>query len=333
MSVRVPTTVITGFLGAGKTTAILHLLRSRPPGSNWAVFVNEFGEVGIDGAALGTEREVAGLSVRELAGGCICCSSGLPFLIALTTLLREVKPQRLLIEPTGLADLETLLGTLRGPSFAAAIEPRASICLVDPRVLRDARYTEHEVFGRQLEACEVLVANRCDQASAAQLEDFDALVKRLPPKAAVFRAEHARLDPAWLDLPARERAPVEHEHAHAPRSRTEVEGEIERSPYADKRVAACGWRFGEEWRFGSAALESAIRGLLADRGLLPNGLIRFKGAVRTESGDYVINTDAGEVLWDAVAPRKDCRFEVIAPADPPPDWVEIEARLRACRLT
>ncbi len=82
---NIPTNVITGFLGVGKTTAILHLLKSKPKTERWAVLVNEFGEIGIDGAifktALGDQR---GIFIKEVPGGCMCCAAGLPMQISLT---------------------------------------------------------------------------------------------------------------------------------------------------------------------------------------------------------------------------------------------------------
>ncbi|RFA29962.1 hypothetical protein CAI21_09100 [Alkalilimnicola ehrlichii] len=96
---RVPTNLITGPLGAGKTTAISHLLEHRPEGERWAVLVNEFGAVSVDQALL---PQIDGVVVRELAGGCLCCTLGVPLRVALTDILRKVKPDRLLIEPSGL---------------------------------------------------------------------------------------------------------------------------------------------------------------------------------------------------------------------------------------
>ena len=74
----VPTNVITGFLGSGKTSAILHLLSQKPPEERWAVLVNEFGEVGIDGSLLSTTNgQQEHIFVREVPGGCMCCTAGL----------------------------------------------------------------------------------------------------------------------------------------------------------------------------------------------------------------------------------------------------------------
>lgn len=87
-----------GFLGVGKTTAILDLFKQKPKNENWAVLVNEFGKIGIDGAIY----SAAGITVKEVAGGCLCCAVGLPFQVSVNRLLKEVRPDRLLIEPTGL---------------------------------------------------------------------------------------------------------------------------------------------------------------------------------------------------------------------------------------
>ncbi|GAK82559.1 putative metal chaperone [Vibrio ponticus] len=70
MTARVPTNIITGFLGVGKTTTILNLLKSKPENENWAVLVNEFGEIGIDGAMM-TDQ---GAMIKEVPGGCMCCT-------------------------------------------------------------------------------------------------------------------------------------------------------------------------------------------------------------------------------------------------------------------
>ena len=104
---RIPINLIAGTLGVGKTTAINHLLAQRPEGESWAVLVNEYGQVGLDAALLETE----GVEIREVAGGCICCSAGFMFEVSLLLLLQRA-PDRLIIEPTGLATLSGILDML-----------------------------------------------------------------------------------------------------------------------------------------------------------------------------------------------------------------------------
>ena len=100
----VPTTIVTGALASGKTSLIAALLRSKPPGEEWAVLVNEFGAAGLDGALLEGEHQQGGgggVRVRQLAGGCLCCALSNMTPLAIAQLLRAVKPDRLLIEPSG----------------------------------------------------------------------------------------------------------------------------------------------------------------------------------------------------------------------------------------
>ncbi len=101
----IPINIISGPLGVGKTTTINHLMELRPPEERWAILVNEYGLVGLDAALMQTESERkggAGVEIREVAGGCICCSAGFMFEVSLVFLLQR-RPDRLLIEPTGLA--------------------------------------------------------------------------------------------------------------------------------------------------------------------------------------------------------------------------------------
>ena len=118
---NIPTNLITGFLGVGKTSAILHLMTQKPASENWSVLVNEFGSVGIDGAIY----EAKGIEVKEIPGGCTCCAAGVPLQVAVNRILKETRPQRLLIEPSGLGHPKRVLDTLRGKYFKEALSLKA----------------------------------------------------------------------------------------------------------------------------------------------------------------------------------------------------------------
>ena len=131
---RIPVNIVSGSLGVGKTTTINHLLSLRPENERWAVLVNEYGLVGLDAALMKTDASVKGSSgvlIKEVAGGCICCSAGFMFEISLVLLLQR-RPDRLLIEPTGLAALSGILDTLDKPGVREAVDVRAVLCLLDP---------------------------------------------------------------------------------------------------------------------------------------------------------------------------------------------------------
>jgi hypothetical protein len=136
------TNLITGFLGSGKTTSILHLLAQKPADEKWAVLVNEFGEVGIDGALLAD----SGALLKEIPGGCMCCVNGLPMQVGLNTLLRQGKPDRLLIEPTGLGHPKQILDILTAAVYEPWIDLRATLCILDPRQLLDEKASTTTTF-------------------------------------------------------------------------------------------------------------------------------------------------------------------------------------------
>ena len=296
----IPVSLVIGFLGVGKTTAILDLFaQPRADGSRWAVLVNEFGKVGLDGARL----EAGGVTVREVAGGCICCTTNVAMRTGLVRLLREVRPDRLIIEPSGLAHPAAILDTLRSPGLRESVVPRATIGLVDPRRLADRRITDHPTFRDQLELADVLVMNHDDDATDAERDRFDAVAAALtPPKLVVGKTSFGRLDPAWLDLdpaPARARFRI-----HAPDA-----------------VAGEGWVFPPDEVFDVLRLEAAVQAIVGTP-----GVVRVKGLFRTPIGWREVDAVADRIRWVPTAWRRDSRVDVLAEGTP--DWGAVEAVLR-----
>lgn len=193
----VPTNIITGFLGAGKTTAINHLLAQKPAQERWAVLVNEFGQIGVDQSLLAASQ---GVSISEIPGGCLCCTRGPQMRVALARLLREANPDRLLIEPTGLGHPSGIIDLLQGPDFGPAIDLRSMICLIDPQVLDEPRVMQHPVFNDQIELADILVLNKTDQCSAEQLSEAQTLSNNMfPAKQAVLKTTRGVIPVHLLD--------------------------------------------------------------------------------------------------------------------------------------
>ena len=119
---QIPTTLVTGFLGAGKTTLINALITHKSH-QRWALLLNEFGQIGID-SALVTDDDIA---IKEVNGGCICCTGQLPLQVALVRLINEHHPDRLIIEPTGLAHPNELLDQLSEPHWQTTLTLNAVI--------------------------------------------------------------------------------------------------------------------------------------------------------------------------------------------------------------
>ena len=130
---NIPTHVIAGPLGAGKTSLIRHLLTQRPAGERWAVLINEFGQIGLDAALL--TQEVDGIALGEVAGGCLCCVNGAPFQVGLGRLLRKARPDRLFIEPSGLGHPAQLLRQLNEAPWLGVLAVQPCLLVLDAQAL------------------------------------------------------------------------------------------------------------------------------------------------------------------------------------------------------
>ena len=295
----VPTTMFTGFLGVGKTTVILEAFTHRPPDGRWAVLVNEFGEIGIDGAILSDQD---GLAVAEVPGGCICCSAGLALRSTLVQLLREVRPDRLLIEPTGLAHPATVIDTLRSPGLREAVDVRAVIGLVDPRHCRSPRHLESAPWQDQIRIADVLVATHDDVVTDEDRVAFREVAEAAwPPKQVVANIANGQIDPAWLHLgstsePLRTEGP-KHEHTEA---------------------QTAGFVWPPEVVFDQDGLERMVQRLVRPGERLSEGLLRLKGIFRmvTErrSGWYLVQGTPQSISMSPIGHRRDSRVDLVAPA-------------------
>jgi len=303
----IPTNLILGFLGVGKTTAILHLLRQKPEGETWAVLVNEFGEVGIDGAILETEGAV----VREVPGGCMCCVAGLPMQIGLNQLIARARPDRLLIEPTGLGHPSRILDTLTSEYYQDVLALGPVLTLVDPRKLENPKVLENVQFRDQVEAADILVANKTDLCTAQQLSAFDAWAAALPrAKRAVFKTSQGHLAPEWLDGQM-ERQPVSSPGAHQHPASVDLrppappldEQPWQRMTHRGQGHYSLGWRIHPEIQF----LETALLATAMDE-----RLVRFKAVVHTVDGWRVINQAEGVLTVQPCEPGEQSRIELIS---------------------
>lgn len=327
---NVPTNLITGFLGVGKSTALRALMERAPADERWAVLVNEFGQVAVDAAAVAPDHGEA--VIRELPGGCLCCTLGAPLRVTLARLLREARPDRLLIEPTGVGHPARVLDTLRGEGLAEALDVRATVCLVDPRRLDDARVMNNGTFQDQVELADVLVGNKRDLCDDTVLRRFHAWAEGLyPPKARVASVAHGALDPTWLDIAAdsgrRARYPEAHAHeAHdhgADTSGYPLPGQPVRARDSGQGLDACGWRFHPDDMFDGDRLSDVLRGI--------HSAERVKGVFRCERDWLLFDRAEGALSVRPSAWRTDSRVECIARAGRAPDWDAVERALLGAR--
>jgi G3E family GTPase len=306
---HVPANLVTGFLGAGKTTAIIHLLRYRPEGERWAVLVNEFGELGIDGATL---AGASGVAVREVAGGCICCTGNVPMRVALTQLLRAARPHRLLIEPTGLGHAAAVYDTLTGADLSSAIALASVICIVDPRQAADPRIAAGDAFRDQLSLADVVVINKRDAAMPAELESARVAANGLYPPRIVVETERGAIDASLLASP------------HVADGRHAVEHAVGEQSWSV--------RFPRGAVFDRQRTGEFFERLNSARGTEVPGLLRAKGIFRVGRDALLADWAAGRAETREVAYRRDSRATFIVAAGSAPDWGALEATLRRALL-
>lgn len=256
---RIPVVVVSGFLGSGKTSLVRHLLEeAQRRGERLAVVSNEFGALGIDRALLGGAAVGGGPAIRELEGGCVCCELTDDLVQALEALRREVRPDRIAIETSGVALPYDVQLTLWRPPVAEWIADDVGVVVVNAEQLAEERDLG-DTFEHQVTAADLLVLNQVDRVAEALLPALEARLRALEPEATILRATHGRVPPTLLE-PIEPGPPPPRPHPHAHESFTRETLEVE--PGVDP-----------------AALVERLRGL---------GALRAKGWAETSEGPRLV---------------------------------------------
>lgn len=320
MITAVPTNIITGFLGVGKTTAILNLLKNKPESENWAVLVNEFGEIGIDGALMSEH----GAMIKQVPGGCMCCTAGVPMSVGINALLRQ-KPDRLIIEPTGLGHPKQVVAVLTSEQYQTSVDLKATLALVDPRNLSDEKYTSNSNFNDQLDSADVIIANKADQCSKSDLQQFEQWIETSNAQGKVHEVvSHGEIPLHLLDkerLQGVESTKIHaHHHDHAdlePQFMLEPGQSFVRKENKGQGHFSCGWLFGAEHIFDFDLMFSMLSALTAER---------VKAVVNTTNGCYSFNLANGVLSVNEMSlDGFETRMEVIDSQQL--NWDQLEAAL------
>jgi len=206
--VPVPILLVTGFLGAGKTTVVNHLL-AHAEGRRIAAVVNDFGAINIDAEL------IAGASdgVVSLANGCICCSLEGDLLRTLAALLRrEPRPEFIVIETSGVADPADIVRNLMDPVIWQEAPLETVLCVLDA-TLPATKLNEDALLRSQLRAADVVALSKLDLADAANRAQLRDAVRMLRPAAVVVEALHGEVPPALLFPVDPDRVPASREVA------------------------------------------------------------------------------------------------------------------------
>lgn len=286
MTQRIPATIVTGFLGAGKTTLIRNLIATSA-GRRIALIVNEFGDMGFDGALLSDCGDAACQpeTVVELTNGCICCTVADDFLPTMEMLLaRDPAPDHIVIETSGLALPQPLVRAFTWPSVRHRVTIDGVVTVVDAAAVAEGRFAHdeaavaaqraedpsldhedpiEELFEDQLSCADLVVLSKADLIDAAALAAVEAEVRRgARPAARTVRSEKGHLPPAvLLGIGA-----AAEEDAFARQSHHDLEGEAHDHDDFESFVIA-------------APADASLEGLGARiaRAMAVPGVLRIKG--------------------------------------------------------
>ncbi len=295
----VPTHIISGFLGAGKTTLLKHLLSQKPENEVWAVLMNEFGQIGVDQQML---PQTQGYEVKELLGGCLCCSSQLPMQIALSRLLSETKPNRLFIE---------------------------LVTVVDGSRLHDRQWTEQNLYADQLKAAQIIVVSHADGMDSADQQALEILQTEYQAYAQTWlKSGQADIALEQIDQPY-----IGTERKIQPLlkiQKTLLAGqtlpEIKQLPYhyveTTQGYSVAGWKLPKRWLFDFYPLLD----LLCEQ----QNWLRIKGIFHTNQGWKTFNFNPQQFNYQSSEEGIDNRIEIIVQDQR--DWQHFEDQLFQCQL-
>ena len=316
---NIPTHVIAGPLGAGKTSLIKHLLAQRPANEHWAVLINEFGQIGLDAALLTQDDD--GIALGEVAGGCLCCVNGAPFQVGLGRLLRKAKPDRLFIEPSGLGHPAQLLKQLREAPWQEVLAVQPCVMVLDAQALAAGKPLP-QAQQEALVSAGLLVLNKDETLEGAQRQ----AVERQLPDCPLYWTRQAQLPLQQLPgLSARAGAAVD--NFDVPKGLAQMP-----SIWSDPTLPIClsqaqegGWSVGWRWhpsqQFDLPRVYDWLTRLEWRRAKL---------VIHSVEGWVSANAvDNSPLAWQPSEWRRDSRIELIFSA--PQDVAALQAALAACR--
>ena len=298
---NIPTHVIAGPLGAGKTSVIQHLMTQKPEHERWAVLVNEFGQVGLD-AALMSAGDGA-IAIAEVAGGCVCCVNGAPFQIGLSRLLRKARPDRLFIEPSGLGHPAQILKQLSEAPWRGVLALQPCVMVLDAQAMAHGK-TLHETQQTALESAGLVVMNK---SNSVQNEQREQIAYSLP-KCPVLWVEQGRIP--LNSLPAanmKDIHPVDNSLIYKDLNHIGSVFSDPNTPIQLTQLQPEGWSVGWRWH---ASRQFDVNGL--QHWLKSLNWRRAKLVIRTPEGWFSSNSvDNSLELWKSSEWRQDSRIELI----------------------
>jgi len=182
--------IVSGFLGAGKTTLIKKLLKEVLAGTKVVLIENEFGEIGVDGGFL----KDAGIEIKEMNSGCICCSLVGDFGTSLQEVLTTYEPERILIEPSGVGKLSDVMKAVQGVKTEEEVQLNSAVAVVDASKCRMYIKNFGEFFVNQIEHAGTIILSRTDKMSEEKVKKCVEMIREHNAKASIITTPWDQLE-------------------------------------------------------------------------------------------------------------------------------------------
>lgn len=327
ISKPIPVHVVTGPLGVGKTTVIAHLLSTKPVDENWVVLLNEFSLAGIDALTVASAARGA-YDVRMVPGGCLCCAGEDDFRRNLRQLIDDVRPARILVEPSGIGHPAGIVEELLGYQASGRLSLESVVALIDPARVAAAVDGSDELLRDHLDIADAIALTKADEADVHQLGAFATLVERAASAPAWSGAiERGALPFAALQAGVERARGVPPTHGHDAHPAHETARSA--SPPAVVKVAdgerelathlgfpGARWTFPRRCGFD----EQRVLGELT-RVAVAARPARLKAVLRVAEDRWLlIQHHGGSLSMRDISWRRDSRIELVFPPGSAPDW-------------
>ncbi len=320
--------VVYGFLGSGKTTFIQNILKRWGAQEKILVLVNEFGDVGIDGQLLQDRNG----HVVEMPSGCICCTLQTDFRTQMLDICQKIQPQRLVIEPTGVATIIQIQNIIQAEMFQETIQKIHNIFIADAQTLMDLYKSNRHFVETQIQNAHLGLLNKCDLVDKKKAELANSAINSINPYITVLRSEYGKVD--WAEYRAALAAHgdtiyqaetsgagllPEYDSDHA------SENHLHFHPEQDTLGYESMGKVYSDVVFNKSKLENFF--LALQRHELGENIVRAKGIFNLEKGALLLELSSGEISTQPVQKSLQSKISIIGRSLYQED---INSRLQQC---
>jgi len=345
--------LITGSLGSGKTTLLTQILKQKPANETWAILVNEFGAVGIDGGILQSQNSSNSdkVHIKQIPGGCICCTAQHELKEAIEQITKQIQPDRLFIEPTGLGEPDTLVDLLQGDSFHPLFDIQTTFAVIDSTNLTVSEIKQYLILQNLFSMADVVVLNKQDIADQKNLTELQEYANALfPAKTAIITTKQSEIDTNLIYQSSnlklitkpltfhnsKNRSHTMNETHHSkddflPPLNINLPGLVKRQSQQQLATLSIGWVFDPSVTFSWKALQTLFESF---NNTNPNQNIkRAKGVFKVGKPWMLFQWVNNQYSREYIAYRRDSRFEILLPEQHSFDVQKFEHNLQNCIQT